>query len=79
MSDQSATLSRAITLGEILDVEACAGMLHAEFRDISNCTVTVESTIHNGEIAPIALFFFRETPIRSCSSANCSQSKTSAA
>ena len=58
--EQSVTIKRAITLGEILDVETCSGMLHAEFRDpVSNCTVTIESTAHNGEITPIALYLSR--------------------
>ena len=59
MIDQSLILRRAISLGEILDAEACAGMLHAEFRDQTNQTVTVESTVHNGEITPIALYLSR--------------------
>ena len=58
--EQSTILKRAITLGEILDVEACCGMLHAEYRDpITNQTVTGESTVHNGEITPIALYLSR--------------------
>ena len=57
MSDQSVILRRAITLGEILDVEALNGMLHAEFRDpVSNMTIIVESTIHVLEIQPIIIY-----------------------
>ena len=60
MISQSATIKRAITLGEILDVEACGGMLHAEFHcPVTNRTITVESTLHGAEIQPIALYLSR--------------------